>query len=285
MCRVWWLALLLCGCSICLTIESGKGFADETTDKTADERSLQKEARLKFIQATAESFQLALRDAPEKRLSLDEQPLLRYTNPVRNFFTDGVVLLWRYESEPVLMGAVSVRGNGAVFCEFTALSSLQMSGDLGLRRQWTPEKTTQVDVPIDVDGPATPDLKRQALLMRRLIRRFSVWMYEAEDENNKQKLRLLSNPLVQWTDEKTGSSMMCFGFTETNDPEGLVILRYNSKPESGQATWTYTLSRMTSRPLTFELDNQPVYEVKPYWGQPQSNTDSYLERRLKDYEE
>lgn len=252
--------------------------ADDATNDREQERKM----RLEYLTQQAREFKMSPVNQQSVLLSMEERPVLRYTNPVRNFFTDGVVFLWRHDAEPAVLGALSVRGNGKVFCEFASLTATPLYCDLGLQRPWTPEKKAQVDVPLKVRIPDSDDERRQKLAMRQLIRRFSVWMYEVENPDQKKELRLLTNPLVQWSDS-AGKSSMCFGFAETNDPEALVLLRYTPNPNTGGGSWTYTLSRMTSRPLVFELDRKTIHEVKAYWQNPQSVKDSYLERALGEY--
>ncbi len=180
--------------------------ADDATDTREQERKV----RLKYLTQQAKGFKMSPTSRQDRLLSFEERPILRYTNPVRNFFTDGVVFLWRHDSKPdlpgapALLGALSVRGNGDVFCEFASLTSSPLQCDLGLRRTWTPEKTTQVDVPLKVQIPNVNDERRQLLAMRQLIRRFSVRMSEADNPEQKKELRRLSNPLVQWSDPSSG---------------------------------------------------------------------------------
>ncbi len=256
---------------------------DVHAEDQPDNREQERQERLDYLTQQASGFQMSIAGTSGQTLKFDEQPILRYTNPVRNFFTDGVAFVWNHESEPAMVGALSVRGNGKVFCEFTLLKSLSLNCDLGLRQVWTPEKMSQVDVPFRVKAAAPADARRQALLMRQIIRRFSVQMIEVEDSNSKQELRLLASPLAAWSDSSTGVFGMCFGFAETNDPEALVVLRYNPEPKSNGTQWTYTLARMTSRPLVFELDHEEIYQVASYWTNPRSATDSYLERGLGEY--
>ncbi|MDV6033421.1 MAG: hypothetical protein F9B45_25710 [Phycisphaera sp. RhM] len=253
--------------------------ADDATNDREQERKM----RLEYLTQQAKEFKMLSAKEQNVLLSIEERPVLRYTNPVRNFFTDGVVFLWRHDSEPAVLGALSVRGNGNVFCEFASLTATPLHCDLGLQRPWTPEKNTQVEVPLKVQIPVSDDERRQKLVMRQLIRRFSVRMYEVENPDQKKELRLLTNPLVQWSDSAGKSSAMCFGFAETNDPEALVLLRYTPTSTSGNGAWTYTLARMTSRPLVFELDRKAIHEVKAYWQNPQSVKDDYLERAFGEY--
>ena len=148
--------------------------------------------RLKYLTQQAKGFKMSPTSRQGRLLSFEERPILRYTNPVRNFFTDGVVFLWRHDSKPDLPGAPALLG---AFCEFASLTSSPLQCDLGLRRTWTPEKTTQVDVPLKVQIPNVNDERRQLLAMRQLIRRFSVRMSEADNPEQKKELRRLSNPL------------------------------------------------------------------------------------------
>ncbi|PNY33935.1 hypothetical protein [Rhodopirellula sp. MGV] len=256
--------------------------ASSNADDTPNDRAAEKAQRLKYLTELAGNMLVTLNEPASATGILDTQPVLRYSNPVRNFFSDGAVYLWRHDDQPILLGALSVRGNGAVFCEFATLQSTPLRCDIANGRPaWTPEKTSQVDVPLSVEG--LPSANRQAFVMRRLIRRFKIQMQEPNDPDNVKELRLLNKPLIEWSDEKTNSTAMCFGFTETNDPEGLVIIKYNGSPSPNQSQWTYTLARMTSRPLSFYLDGQSIYEVKGYWSNPRSPKDSYLEQRLSEY--
>ena len=170
-----------------------------------------------------------------------------------------------------------------MFCECTTFTEVPLACDLGLKQPWNPTKKTQVDVPFDAAKMISSNERQRSFAMRRAIRRFSVWMHEVEDPDAKKELRLLSQPLVQWSEPSTGSFAMCFGYAETNDPEALVVLRYTPDKGSDVGTWSYSLSRMTSRPLVFELDGESIHRVKAYWRNPRTVSDSYIERKLGNY--
>ena len=101
---------------------------------------------------------------------------------------------------------------------------------------------------------------------------------EAGRENT-QTLRLLDEPIHRWPAGDKAAEGALFAFCETTDPEALLLLDYD---EEGGA-WTYSLARITSRPLVFRLDEQEILAIPGYWRNPRSSKDPYIERQIGEY--
>jgi len=235
------------------------------------------DSRLEFLNETFSEFALS-RESLEPFPS--SKPLLRYTNPVRNSFSDGTTYLWLDSGRPIGAGTISIRGDGAVWSEFTSLSKTPLECTQDGRPIWTPAAGNLVDQPLENGPVAAPAARLRLIQFRRLARRFSVIMSDsAQDPDNVQTLRMLDEPIHSWPQEKPAVGAL-FSFCETTDPEGLLRLEYDEEDRA----WTFSFSRMTSRPLTVRLDEREILSVTGYWANPRSPQDPYIERWLGRYD-
>jgi hypothetical protein len=97
-------------------------------------------------------------------------------------------------------------------------------------------------------------------------------------------LRLMSQPLYRFADEATGLvDGALFAYTETTDPEAVLILEA-IRPEGDQASlWRFTIAKMTSRPTFARRQEKNVWSAPSYWLNPRSPNDPYQERQLSVY--
>jgi hypothetical protein len=271
---------------ICLTIPllvSGRVGADEPAQSEEDEA---RRERLAFITRTFHEFELFTQDNPDKQLARTGQPILRYGNPVRNFFSDHAVYLWLQGDRPIAVGAISIRGKGTLWREFCSLSDEPLRCVYNGRDIWTPQSGGLIGQSFtDAPTPATSPALRLAQ-MRQLARRFSVIMQESDNQPDEvTMLRLMSQPLYRWSDEQAGVvDGALFSFSETTDPEALVMLELVRPPGQTNPVWQFSCQRMTSRPVVFRLDDREIWFQKGYWANPRSLNDSYAEKIFGDYE-
>src|SRR5215469_14671514 len=83
--------------------------------------------------------------AGERTLTPSEEPLLRYSNPVRNFFSDGGLFLWLDDKRPMAAAIVSIRGSGNVFHELTSLTSQPLEVRRDGNLIWSPRTASLAD--------------------------------------------------------------------------------------------------------------------------------------------
>lgn len=209
------------------------------------------------------------------------EPVLRYSNPIRNFFSDGATFLWLDGKRPVAAGTISIRGAGDVWWEFSSFSDRPLRCVREGRAVWTPAAGNLVREPL-ADAPASSP-KLRLLQMRQLARRFSVRMLESEAQRDETStLRLLPNPVYDWSEE--GIEGALFSFSETTDPEAVLLIEFIERAPADKPAWRFSLARMTSRPLIFRFDDQEILSLKGYWANPRSPADAYRAGRLGKYE-
>ena len=234
----------------------------------------------------AGEFTLAADDRPDQTIQLRPQPILRYSNPVRDSLSDGATFLWLEGDCPVAVGALSIRGDGRVYREFTSLVNrpLQCTHDSG--SIWSPMDGGMLreDFP---DSPPVAGSRTQRLTqMRRLARRFT-GAYLHPDSGEASNLRLLTQPVYRYADDAAAIvDAAFFGFVEANDPELLLIIEaVVADPDNGTLKWRYSLARMTSVTLNVQLDGREVWTVENFWRNPRTASDAYVEARVGQYED
>ena len=82
----------------------------EDDEQAGDARS----HRLRFIKQVFDEFRLYRSENPGEPFQQTEEAVLRWSNPIRNFFSDGATFLWLDGERPVAAATISVRGTGAL---------------------------------------------------------------------------------------------------------------------------------------------------------------------------
>jgi hypothetical protein len=238
--------------------------------------------RLDFLKEFRSDFQIFDKDSRDKALEALPEPIQRFSNPVRTSFSDCGLFLWLDGKRPVVVGSVSIRGNGSVWLESATLSPQSLRCTRKGREYWTPKPASVAQQRLmDAPAPAASSSLR-LVQMRRLSEQFKI-RTEPRDEQPIE-LRLIPQPLFRCEDD--GGEVLdgaLFSFAETTDPEALLLLEAVRARGSEAAFWRYTLARMTSRPITARHRDTVVWSVPGYWTNPRSTSDTYQERELSKY--
>lgn len=243
-------------------------------------------ARLELMSRAFSTFDLQFADRTDKPLSRTPKPLLRWSNPVRNTFSDGAFFLWLDDARPVAIATISIRGTGAAWREFSTLAERPLQATQEGQVVWNPNPGDLVLKPLK-DGPIPVQLERLRLTqMRKLATQFQITMYESEKNREESKiLRLLPQPVYQWMSKSPAVSQgAVFAFCETTDPEAILVLELFAERAGDQPAWRYSLTRQTSRPLTFTYQGEELGSVNGYWGNPRTKQDPYIETRMPQFD-
>jgi len=266
---------------ICVTCLARDCLPQEPQPSNANDDATRK-LRLEFMKDLRAEFQVFREARPKEPLAKIDEPLLRWSNPVRNFFSDGGLFLWLHGKRPAAAATVSIRGNGSVWLEVASLSPVALRCERLGNEFWTPRIASAVEQRLP-DAPAPAATARMRLVqMRRLCEQFTV-RTEPKDEQPSE-LRLLPQPIYRYgddADEIVDGAL--FAYAETTDPEALLLLEAVHPGSGAAAYWQYALAKMTSRPIVARLDGKPVWSVPSYWGNPRSLNDAYQERQLGMY--
>jgi hypothetical protein len=251
--------------------------ADEPPDNA--DTAAARQARLDYLKSRAaecELFKQGVRGSP---LTLSEEALLRYTNPVRGIkLSEGATFLWLDGQRPLAVATWSLRGPGNVWREFTSLSGQPLACTRDGVEIWSPKTGGLLDQLL-ADAPAPlPSARRRLGQMRDLAGRFSATVYLPPDETVVTELRLLSQPIYRYKEETAGVlDGALFSFAEATDPEALLLLEARRLKPEGDYQWRYTLARMTSVRLIVRLDGKERWSLPNFWRNSRSPDDPYLE--------
>jgi hypothetical protein len=214
--------------------------ADESADSLAKKM-------LPIYQKEIAAYSLAVESAPKKELELKKEPVLEWTNPVREgWLVQGAVFLWLRDGRPAALGGLfshpAPRWKGRkVLHEFLALDrdKLLVSRHNG-NNQWTPQAGLERK---ELSDTAPPVASRGARLvqMRRLAQEFTGYVTDREDKRS--DLRLLATPLYRYPAAKTGvvDGALFALVVEGTDPEVLLVLE--AREEDGKTRWEYGCGR------------------------------------------
>src|SRR5688572_17806766 len=95
--------------------------------------------RLDFLKDFRSEFQVYRKDPADTPLELVEEPLQRWSNPIRSSFSDGALFLWLEGKRPAAAAAVSIRGNGGVWTEMATFSPDALRCVRKGKEFWTPQ--------------------------------------------------------------------------------------------------------------------------------------------------
>lgn len=237
----------------------------------------ERQRRTDFMKSLLSQYTIAAADSKEVSLAITGEPVLRYTNPVRNFHTDGALFFWLRGQRPLAAGSPTIRGTGQVFCEFSALTAEPLEGRRDGRVAWAPRSGNLADQ--SLAGAKSPGQTDRVRLrqMRELARRFHVITRSEPDV----ELRLMTQPIYRFSAEGEGIlDGAVFAFVEATDPDFLFIVEAHRDPGASTPEWRYTLARLCSRPVEVKLDGQPLWSANDYWTNPRAISDSYAEKLI-----
>jgi hypothetical protein len=259
-------------------LSGGLLVADEPSTRSDD---TERNARLDYMKAFVADFTVTPAGDRKNNLVLTQEPVQRWTNPIRNRFSDGCVFLWLDGERPMTAVNVSIRGEGMVWLEAANLTATSLDVTRRGTSFWTPKAAEIIERPLVDAAPPGDVAARRLVQMRRIAERFTVRTNPGQEPSD---LRLMPQPYHQYQAASRGIvDGALFAFVETTDPELLLVIEA-VKPMAGEpAVWRYSLNRMTSRPIVVELDGTPVYNATNYIYQPRLISDSYLERHLGVY--
>ena len=226
----------------------------------------------KLALAAAASYEMELATEPATRLKLQEEPVLRWTNPVQSAGA-GEVYVWTDRGRPEAVVSiyrfVGASGKPGLHHEFHSLSESRLSARGDKERTWSPGQAGLAFKPVpDAAEPANSPTGRRRQ-MREIADQFQA---DKTDRQEVQRtLRLLTQPLYRY--ESSRDDVMdgaLFAFVEGTDPEVLLLVE---ACKSGQRyEWQYALSRLNSVRL------QAKYKDRSVWEEPAIEYREYTRR-------
>jgi len=236
-----------------------------------------RQKRLELLQSRVAELHFK---SDEQELQRGKQPVLRWSNPVRDFVNDGVAFLFLDGERPRAIVNSRVRGreaplaSGELLHEFASLSAQPLLCRRNDRTIWSPKAGALVEQALPKSpAPAARPVQRLAQMREQAAR----FVAASQKSGSPTKLRLLTQPLYRYQDKTAGiGDGALFAFVEGNDPEAILLLEAAAGDGGKPATWRYTLARMTFYSVVVELDDREVIKFEPIL-QTKDETAPYLE--------
>ena len=237
-------------------------------------QTVAEDQRMAFMQQQAEAFTGSLDD--QHKIAAYEKPLLRWTNPHTNI-RDGVLVCWIDEhGVPAAAAQICLTPNSTSewAIELQSLSTKPIELSNGKIETWSPVGAG-IQWHAIKQGFASPTPSKRLVQMRGIARKF-----RGHDDFEKEEnvVRLLTNPLIRYSNPKSGIvDGAMFAMVHGTDPEILILIEAR-KSDDGNTTFFWALAPMTSFELRVFMDQKQI------WTKPKmtSNlpTDVFFQRLL-----
>jgi len=234
---------------------------DETT-----ETDQQRVDRLAHMKQQAAAYTLTL-EGSKTPLTLHEEPVLRFSNPVSGV-PDGIVAMWKDGERPAVVAQVFQTKDGLWVHEVQSLASAGLAMKKGDKVCWQPKEPAEAfrrltDAPAPAAGAG-----RRLVQMKALAEEFSVAddfkINTSDQETTRHELRLLTTPIYRYEDAAAGiQDAAVFAFVHGTDPEVFLVLesRTGSGTDTSETGWHYTLAPMTCWAVTVSRGGNEVWSL------------------------
>ena len=197
-------------------------------------------------------------------LELRPEPVLFWSNPIRNSGQSGAVFVWMHEGRPAAIASrftFKYADTLRLKHEFHSLAAEPLRAEYRETRAWTPETAGVNFQPIpDAAKPAAAERLR-LLQMKSLARAFAVTLTDPDGGPN--SLRLVPQPLLRYgRPEGPATDGAIFAWSLGTDPEALLLIEARTG-STGAPHWEYAFARFHYWPLEATRDGKRVWSAAP----------------------
>ncbi len=237
-----------------------------TTTARSDEPTSVSERR-EFLKETLSAYSLSVREGrTAKPISFDEQPVLRFYNPISGVVEAGV-FVWNRNGYPHAVGKIFINEKKNAWGDYiTSLASTRMEMRHDGEMVWLPRPQERFRRIGDFAHPAKSGVARKAQL-RGIATQFQVLDLWKEDPIISDRavtdwtLRLLAKPLVRYESEQHSVlDGAIFAFVLGTNPE--VLLSIEAKTDEPEPYWQYRFARLTIYQLQAFRNSKKVWSAE-----------------------
>jgi hypothetical protein len=254
-------------CGLCRAV------AEEPKPATPDEKQLAKQA-LEISRREAGRWELELAREQPKKLKLNPEPVLRWSNPAVGEIY-GAVFVWTSDGRPEAVASIYKWYSPFKHysTEFQSFSETGLVGSYDGRATWTPARAGLEFKPVPAGPPPAETAAGRLRQMRDMASGFTA--AKTDREGQQQKLRLLTQPVYRYESASTAvADGGLFTFVEGTDPEVFLLLEARRQAEG--VRWQYALTRMNSTKFEASYQEKPVWSVDILpWSQVRDHAEPY----------
>jgi hypothetical protein len=220
----------------------------------------------------AGEFVFQLEKASDKKLKMEPEPILRWTNHLgRRFYGD--VYVWTREGRPEVVASVNNVFAARRGTE-TEILSLSTGRPVLLHDEkvvWEPSGPCVELKPLPSVPKPGPTGAARLLQMRAMAAQFSVVADYGVNKEQKEELRLLRTPIYRYESAAQGVvDGALFAFTKGTDPDALLLVEARGKKVDVE--WQFAFARLNGYcALRASLKDKEVWQVDRLSNQ--TNTD------------
>jgi hypothetical protein len=223
-----------------------------------------RQERLAQMKAQVAEYTLKLTDNDSSPLTLHEEAVLRFSNPVSGV-PDGIVAMWKAGRRPAVFAQVFQTKDGLWVHECQSLAAAGLTMHRGDKLFWQPQEPAEAfrrleNAPLPSAGAA-----RRLVQMKSLAAEFSAaddFKIRTQDkETTRHELRLLTTPIYRYDDAGAGiTDAAAFAFVHGTDPEVFLVLEARTDRD-GRSDWHYLLAPMTCWAVTVKHRGREVWSL------------------------
>jgi hypothetical protein len=250
------------GAMLVAMVMAGQPCQAESPKEAADELSKVQQAKWNAHYAKiAADYEIARGKEGKEMLALKDEPVLHWSNPVREGETNGAVFVWTHDGRAEVVGTIFshlLRGDPTqrvMAHSFQSLSQEPLEGRRpGRADDWKLEGAGVEPRPIPGAPPPAGSRLARLAQMRDLAREFSA---TTTLEGVEHELRLLTQPLHR--NEKETDHVLdgaLFTYVTGTDPEFMLVIEARPTAEEDKPLWHFAAGRFTD--LTLKLRHKEV---------------------------
>jgi len=215
-------------------------------------------ARLELMTKSLAIYEIHAADDHGRAYRFQEQPVLRFSNPVSRS-KDGAIFLWIGEGgRPEVAVQVYCNSEGTWLQEFVSLATTPLTAKAAGKPDWNPSRPGAEFKPV----PGAPKPAETAEARRRQMATLAEGFVAEHFYQGKvwNTLRLLAKPLARYGDPASrvvDGSLFCFAYT--TDPE--VFLTLEARPGPSGLEWQYALAPSTTQPLKVSWGREELWSL------------------------
>ena len=218
------------------------------------------EARFDLMRETAARYVVTVQTASgAETAQMQPEPLLRWTNPLRNT-ADGAVFLWTQAGRPTAMLCTYPHA-AALDHEWQSLAETPLRATYPAGKDWAPAQAGVVFTRLPEAGTPAGSAALRLTQMRRMVGKFTASVHPAPRTS---ELRLLTQPIYRTPAGTPGQiDGAIFAFVQGTDPELLVL--FEGRQDATGTHWYYALARMSGNVLACQHQGETVAELPGVW--------------------
>jgi len=223
---------------------------NENSDNRTEARK-----RIEALSATVTS------DGTAEPLKFSKDPILVFSDPTRKESTGTVWAIGTEGRPKAILSLFTISGEKFWSYEFTSMTTEAVKSGKPPKWEWKPKGSalTLKDLKSDLVPAVSPAARLTQ--MKAISRDFSAT--EVYFDNTRTELRLLTQPLLRYSDEKQDIiDGALFAFANGTNPEILIVIEA-VKTNGGTSQWRYGAAPMSSAQLHLQLHDAEVWTIDP----------------------